>query len=90
MKKTEPFQGVWSFCQPQLIGDAKNVHVLASAKVDGEIRPLIWTRQADKGRVLVSIPGHYTWTLNDPLFRTVLLRGIAWAAGEPVERMEGF
>ncbi len=90
MKKTEPFQGVWSFCQPQLIGDAKNVHVLASAKVDGEIRPLIWTRQAGKGRVLVSIPGHYTWTLNDPLFRTVLLRGIAWAAGEPVERMEGF
>jgi len=71
-----------------LIGEVKNVHLLASAKVDGENRPLIWTRQAGKGRVFASIPGHYTWSLDDPLFRTILLRGIAWAAGEPAGRLE--
>jgi type 1 glutamine amidotransferase len=71
-----------------LIGDTNAVHVLASAKVDGEVRPLIWTRQKGGGRVFASVPGHYTWTLNDPLFRTLLRRGIAWAAGEPVTRFE--
>ena len=39
-----------------------------------------------KGRVFVSIPGHYSWTFDDPLFRVLLLRGIAWAAKEPVDR----
>jgi putative heme-binding domain-containing protein len=72
-----------------LIGDTNRVHVLASAKVDGELRPLLWTREKGKGRIFASIPGHYTWTLNDPLFRAILLRGIAWAAGEPVARFEG-
>lgn len=38
------------------------------------------------GRVFVSIPGHYSWTFGDPLFRILLLRGIAWSAGEPVDR----
>jgi putative heme-binding domain-containing protein len=71
-----------------LIGDTNNVQVLAAAKVDGEARPLIWTRQRDKGRVFASIPGHYNWTLNDPLFRVMLLRGIAWAAGENPARLQ--
>ena len=65
-----------------LIGSTNDVHVLASAKVDGQWRPLVWTRERGKGRVFASIPGHYTWTLNDPLFRVLLLRGIAWAAGQ--------
>ena len=26
----------------------------------------------------MSIPGHYAWTLNDPIFEQVLLRGIGW------------
>ena len=39
-----------------------------------------------KGRVFCSIPGHYTWTFDDPLFRILILRGIAWTAGEPVDR----
>jgi hypothetical protein len=38
------------------------------------------------GRVFVSIPGHFAWTFDDPLFRVLLLRGIAWAAREPVDR----
>ena len=71
-----------------LIGETNAVHLLASAKVDGESRPLIWTREKGKGRIFASIPGHYTWTLNDPLFRIILLRGIAWAAGESPARLE--
>ncbi len=72
-----------------LIGDTNQVHVLAAAKVDGEMRPLLWTREKGKGRIFASIPGHYTWTLNDPLFRILLLRGIAWAGGESTARLEG-
>jgi type 1 glutamine amidotransferase len=36
--------------------------------------------------VFVSIPGHFTWTFDDPLFRVLILRGIAWTANEPVDR----
>jgi hypothetical protein len=36
--------------------------------------------------VCVHIFGHYNWTFNDPLFRVLLLRSIAWAAKEPVDR----
>ena len=57
-------------------------------KVDGESRPLIWTQENGKGRIFASIPGHYTWTLNDPLFRIILLRGIPWVAGESPARLE--
>jgi putative heme-binding domain-containing protein len=71
-----------------LIGDTNNVRVLASSKVDGETRPLIWAQEKGKGRIFASVPGHYTWTLNDPWFRLVLLRGIAWAAGENPARLQ--
>jgi putative heme-binding domain-containing protein len=72
----------------RLSGDPGQVHVLASAVEEGTPRPLLWTRRQGKGRVFVSIPGHYTWTFDDPLFRTLLLRGIAWAAAEPVDRLQ--
>lgn len=71
-----------------LLGDAAQVQVLASAEVDGASRPMIWTKQAGRGRVFASIAGHYTWTLNDPWFRILLLRGIAWAAGENPARLQ--
>ena len=64
------------------------VRVLACAKVDGESRPLIWTHEHGQGRIFASVPGHYTRTLNDPLFRVLLLRGIAWAAGDDSARFE--
>ena len=53
---------------------------------DGQPQPLFWTLEHGKGRVFVSIPGHYSWTFDDPLFRVLLLRGIAWTAHEPVDR----
>ncbi len=69
-----------------LPGDPARVHVLAAGLEQGEPRPLFWTREAGRGRVFVSILGHYSWTFDDPLFRILLLRGIAWSAREPVDR----
>ena len=64
------------------------IEVLAAAEVDGQARPLVWTFQRGKSRVFGSITGHYTWTFDDPLFQILALRGMAWAAGEPIGRLE--
>ena len=63
-----------------LTGELPADRVIATQVEDGEPRPLFWTTEPSRGRVFVSIPGHYSWTFDDPLFRVVLLRGIAWAA----------
>jgi putative heme-binding domain-containing protein len=70
----------------RLVGDPKRVQVLATGVEEGKPQPLFWTREDGKGRVFVSIPGHYAWTFDDPLFRVLVLRGIAWVAREPVDR----
>ena len=70
-----------------LLGDDKSIKVLATGVEQGAPRPLMWTREQGKGRVFVSIPGHYTWTFDDPLFRVLLLRGIAWSAHEDADRL---
>jgi type 1 glutamine amidotransferase len=69
-----------------LFGDPKKVTVLASGKEDDKDQPLFWALEPAKGRVFVSIPGHFAWSFDDPLFRILLLRGIAWTAKEPVDR----
>ena len=70
----------------KLIGNPAGLDVLATSLEDGEPTPQLWTKEVGEGRVFVSIPGHYSWTFDDPLFRILLLRGIAWAAHEPVDR----
>ena len=70
----------------KMTGDLKPDRVLASAIEDKEPRPQMWSLEQGRGRVFVSIPGHYSHTFDDPLFRILLLRGIAWSAGEPVDR----
>jgi putative heme-binding domain-containing protein len=70
-----------------LVGSLEGAHTLATAVEDGQPRPLLWTRTQGNGRVFVCIPGHYTWTFDDPVFRLLLLRGISWAAGQPVDRL---
>jgi putative heme-binding domain-containing protein len=70
----------------QLVGDPSKVRLLASGVEDGVPQPLFWTYEPSHGRVFVSIPGHFSWTFDDPLFRVLLLRGIAWSAKEPVDR----
>ena len=52
-------------------------------------QPLFWTSQRGKGRVFACVPGHFNWTFDDPYFRILLLRGMAWAAGEPPYRFDG-
>jgi putative heme-binding domain-containing protein len=70
-----------------LQGDPKAVEVLGTCVEEGKTWPLFWVREQGKGRVFVSVPGHYTWTFDDPLFRLLLLRGIGWTAGESVDRL---
>jgi type 1 glutamine amidotransferase len=50
--------------------------------------PMFWTYENGKGRIFGCILGHYTWTFDDPYFRILLLRGIAWAAGESPYRFD--
>ena len=69
-----------------LVGDPSRIDLLGTGVEEGKPQPLFWARQAGKGRVFVSIPGHFTWTFDDPLFRVLILRGMAWVAGEPVDR----
>jgi len=69
-----------------LTGDLPKDRVIGWAPEEKEPRPLFWALERGKGRVFVSIPGHYSWTFDDPLFRVLLLRGIAWAGKEPVDR----
>jgi type 1 glutamine amidotransferase len=61
--------------------------VLADGVEDGRPRPLLWTVEKDRGRVFACVLGHFTWTFDDPLYRVLVLRGIAWAAGEPADRL---
>ena len=50
--------------------------------------PIFWTYEYGQGRVFGSILGHYSWTFDDPFFRTLMLRGIAWAAGDSPYRFD--
>jgi putative heme-binding domain-containing protein len=61
------------------------VETIGSAVEEGKAWPMIWTR----GRNIVGcVLGHYSWSFEDPYFRLLLLRSIAWAAGEPVHRFD--
>jgi hypothetical protein len=69
-------------------GDASRLKVIGTAVEDGKPQPELWTLERGKGRIVGCIPGHYTWTFDDPLFRVLVLRSICWAAGEEdVDRM---
>ncbi len=71
-----------------LVRGRDDLRVLLTSREDGEDRPQVWCVEHNPGRVFVCIPGHYSWTFDDPLYRLLLLRGIAWAAGEPVDRFQ--
>ena len=69
-----------------LTGNPSRIQLLGTSIEDGQARPQFWTVERDQGRVFVSIPGHYMWTFDDPAFRTLLLRGIAWVGRRDVDR----
>ena len=69
-------------------GDESRVNVLAKAVEDNAPRTQLWAYEHLQGRVFGSIPGHYIWTFDDPLYRVLVLRGICWAAKlENVDRL---
>jgi len=70
-----------------LEGDPQSIDVLATSLEEGEPRPQLWTREAGRGRLFVSLLGHFRWTFDDPLYRALLLRAIAWSARQPVDRL---
>lgn len=71
-----------------LKGDPTRLAVLASSMEDQAPQPQLWTMEREQGRVFGCIPGHYTWTFDDPLYRLLVLRGICWAAkDDDVERL---
>lgn len=70
----------------KLTGDPTQLDLIGTSIEDGKPQPTFWTVERGRGRVFVSIPGHYSWTFDDPMFRTLLLRGIAWSAHRDVDR----
>ena len=71
-----------------MFGETNDVKLLATTKEEGKDWPMIWTCEKGGGRVFTSVVGHYSWSYDDPLFRVIVLRGIAWTAREPVGRLE--
>lgn len=76
----------------QLQGDPSKLRRIATGMEVGQPHPLFWTMEPTGGnavqpaRIFVSVLGHYSATFDDPLFRILLLRGIAWSLKEPVDR----
>lgn len=72
-----------------LTGDlvAAKASVLATSLEENQPTPQMWTREFGPGRVFVSIPGHFTWTHDDPLYRILILRGMMWSARQPLDRL---
>lgn len=71
----------------KMTGDPSQIQLVATGEEEGADQPLIWTVERGKGRVFVSIMGHYSWTLDDPLYRVLLLRGMMWSAHQPPDAL---
>ena len=70
----------------ELTGDATRLDLIGASTEDGAPRPMFWTIERGRGRVFVSVPGHFSWTFDDPAFRLLLLRAIAWTGRRDVDR----
>lgn len=83
----EPY---WPPAPPLVTSNVTVLAVSREAVENGKVepQPLYWTYAVGSGRVFGCVPGHYTRTYDDPTFRLLLLRGIAWAAGEAPERFD--
>jgi type 1 glutamine amidotransferase len=69
-------------------GDASKVTLLATSdeivpgSTESKPMPMYWTYEPTHGgRAVVCILGHYMWTFDDPFFRLMLMRSIAWSGG---------
>ncbi|MEY5026966.1 MAG: hypothetical protein RLZZ244_2494 [Verrucomicrobiota bacterium] len=72
----------------KLFGEGEGTTTVASLDVDGAAQPQVWCAEKGGGRVFVYIPCHFTWTHDDPLFRVLVYRGMAWVGRRPVNRLD--
>ena len=77
------------------VGDIGQVTVLAVSQErypkgseSLQPQPMFWTARKGKGRIFACVLGHFTWTFDDPYFRILVLRGMAWAAGQDPYRFD--
>ncbi|MFO1451066.1 MAG: ThuA domain-containing protein [Opitutaceae bacterium] len=70
----------------ELSGSLEGWSVLATSAEPGGAAPQVWSRESGRGRVFVCLPGHSTWTHDDPLYRLLVFRGILWSARQPLGR----
>ena len=54
-------------------------------ELDGKTWPAMWTTEVGRGGVFVSGVGHNYFTFNDPYFRIILLRAMAWTMNESID-----
>jgi type 1 glutamine amidotransferase len=85
-----------SYWPPTPALNTERVRVLAGSQEQADsgggataLQPMFWTYQRGPGRVFGCVPGHKSSTFDDPYFRLLLLRGLAWAAGEDPYRFDG-
>jgi putative heme-binding domain-containing protein len=69
-----------------LPGDDAGVTIIATSNEEGTPQPQVWLKEQGTGRIFVCIPGHFTWTLDDPLYRLLVFRGMCWSARQPLHR----
>lgn len=79
-----PDESYWN-----MVGDyaKSNSRTLATSLEDNQPRPQMWTREVGAGRVFVCVPGHFSWTYDDPLYRALVFRGMMWTAKQPMDRL---
>jgi hypothetical protein len=58
------------------------------SQLDGEDWPVMWTKEEGDSRMFVSVPGHNYTLFNDPYFRIILLRAMAWTLHEDFDPFE--
>ncbi len=69
-------------------GDSTRLNILGTIREDDAPRPQLWAFERERSRIVACIPGHYSWTFDDPLYRVLVLRCICWAAKqENVDRL---
>ena len=62
--------------------DNKKVSFADILKTEGVRSDAFWAYTSGKGRAFGTTTGHYTYTYFDPMYRLILLRGIAWSLKE--------
>lgn len=59
--------------------DPGAVHLLATAVWEGAVQPILYNKPYGKGRVHYNALGHDERTLEMPLYRQLVIRGLDWA-----------